>query len=280
MEKEEKKLVVFPQTVEEWNALPNEVKVRLLFHDTWLGDVRRDNLWYHYTTVDALATMIVKEGIEMWATQCQFLNDRNEIQEGLKILKPMLSNILSKTDNADEKLDKIYVKSTFLSCLSMAKDSVPMWNTYAQLGNGIALGFQPHIPSCDDYKVLKVIYHDSKRESKWIKSTINLSESNNQLDKTRLFSRITFLPIAIKHKSFEYEDEIRLICESKDVYFRSRGGLLVPYKKFTIDSCYLREIVIGPANDADRMHYAIELLLKKFKLKDVEIKHSAVPLRN
>ena len=107
MEKEEKKLVVFPQTVEEWNALPNEVKVRLLFHDTWLGDVRRDNLWYHYTTVDALATMIVKEGIEMWATQCQFLNDRNEIQEGLKILKPMLSNILSKTDNADEKLDKI-----------------------------------------------------------------------------------------------------------------------------------------------------------------------------
>lgn len=96
MEKETMKVVVFPETVEEWNALSQEVRFRLLFHDMWLGDMRRDNLWYHYTTVDALVSMITENGIEMWATQCQFLNDRNEIMEGVRFLKPLIAGILEK----------------------------------------------------------------------------------------------------------------------------------------------------------------------------------------
>lgn len=281
MNEKEEKVVVFPETLEEWNALSTEEKVRLLFHDVWLGDVRRGNLWYHYTTVDALASMITTDGVEMWATQCQFLNDRSEIKEGINFLRPMIEGLLEKYGrNSDEILTKKYINSTFLSCLTTAKESIPMWNTYAQFGNGIALGFQPHIPSCDDYKVLKVIYRNTEGESKWIRETTRLAESSNSLDKTKLLSSIAYLPLVIKNKAFEYEDEIRLICESKDIYFRSRKGLLVPYKKFKIDNRYLREIIIGPANDADRMHYAIELLLKECRLDNVSIKHSAVPLRN
>lgn len=280
MEKETMKVVVFPETVEEWNALSQEVRFRLLFHDMWLGDMRRDNLWYHYTTVDALVSMITENGIEMWATQCQFLNDRNEIMEGVRFLKPLIAGILEKNDISDEKLAKRYINSTFLSCLTTAKESIPMWNTYAQLGNGIALGFQPHIPTNDDYKVLKVIYKNAENESKWIRETTKIAESTNSLDKVRLLSNIAYIPMAMKNRAFEYEDEIRLICESKDIYFRSREGLLVPYKKFIINNCFLREIIIGPANDADRMRYAIELLLKKNGLNNVEIKHSSLPLRN
>ena len=278
--KREKRVVVFPETIEEWNALSEEERFRLLFHDVWLGDVRRDNLWYHYTTVDALATMILADGIELWATQCQFLNDRNEIREGIDFMKPMVDGILKNIGHTDEELMSIYVRKTFLSCLSIAKDSVPMWNTYGQTGNGVALGFQPHIPSTDDYKVLKVVYRNIESESQWIKATMKLAESNKKLDKIRLLSTIGYLPMAIKNNAFDYENEIRLICESKDVHFRSRNGLLVPYKKFAINSCYLREIIIGPANDADRMEYAIGLLLKEYKLNDVEIKRSSVPLRN
>ena len=280
MKKETMKVVVFPETVEEWNALSQEERFRLLFHDTWLGEVSRDNLWYHYTTVDALSSMITKDGVEMWATQCQFLNDRNEIMEGVRFLKPLIEGILEKNDISDEKLAKRYINSTFLSCLTTAKESIPMWNTYAQLGNGIALGFQPHIPTSDDYKVLKVIYRNAENESKWIRETSKIAESTNSPDKVRLLSNIAYMPMAMKNKAFEYEDEIRLICESNEVHFRSRKGLLVPYKKFVINSCYLREIIIGPANDADRMQYAIELLLKKFNLNDVKIKRSSVPLRN
>jgi hypothetical protein len=225
--------------------------------------------------------MITTDGVEMWATQCQFLNDRSEIKEGIKFLRPMIEGLLEKYGrNSDEILTKKYVNSTFLSCLTIAKESIPMWNTYAQFGNGIALGFQPHIPSCDDYKVLKVIYRNTEAESKWIRETTRLAESSNFLDKTKLLSSIAYLPFVIKNKAFEYEDEIRLICDTKKVYFRSRNGLLVPYKKFKIDNRYLREIIIGPANDADRMHYAIELLLKECRLDNVSIKRSAVPLRN
>lgn len=278
--KEGMNMLVFPETVDEWNTLSADEKIRLLFHDAWLGDVHRDDLWYHYTTVDALASMITTDGVEIWATQCQFLNDRNEIREGLDVFKPMLSSILRKIEGANESLEELYVKQTFLSCLSTAKDSIPMWNAYAQLGNGVALGFQPHIPSSDDYKVIKVVYHDTERELKWIQNTIKLVESSNSFNKARLLSSITFLPLAIKNKAFEYEAEIRLICDTEEVYFRSRKGLLVPYKKFLINSCYLREIIIGPANDADRMQYAIELLLKKFNLNDVKIKRSSAPLRN
>jgi hypothetical protein len=33
MKEKEEKVVVFPETLEEWNALSTEEKVRLLFHD-------------------------------------------------------------------------------------------------------------------------------------------------------------------------------------------------------------------------------------------------------
>lgn len=86
--------------------------------------------------------------------------------------------------------------------------------------------------------------------------------------------------MALKNNAFEYEQEIRMVCEQKEINFRPRNGLLIPYKKFCIDIKHLKEIMIGPAIDADRQQFAIELLLRKYNIQGVNIARSSVPLRN
>ena len=269
------KIVTFPSTAEEWNRLSVEERFRILFHDFWLNGADTNCMWYHYTTIDALHSMISRSGVEFWATQSRFLNDSVEIQVGIN----KLADILPK-NITHEKLKNRYNCSVFLSCFSLAKDSVPMWNTYAQAGNGIALGFEPHIPSTDDYRILKVIYEGTEDESLWRKQTIRLAERNSNFGTTQLLSSIVYLPMALKNNAFEYEHEIRMVCEKNEINFRSRNGLLIPYKKFTIDISHLKEIMIGPTADADRQQFAIELLLRKYNIQGVNITRSAVPLRN
>lgn len=269
------KIVTFPSTAEEWNHLSVEERFRILFHDFWLYGADTNSMWYHYTTIDALHSMISSSGVEFWATQSQFLNDRIEIQVGIN----KLANILPKNITR-KKFENRYNSSVFVSCFSLAKDSVPMWNTYAQAGNGIALGFEPHIPSTDDYRILKVIYESTEDESLWRKQTIRLAETKSNFGTTQLLSSIVYLPMALKNNAFEYEQEIRMVCEQKEIYFRPRNGLLIPYKKFCIDIKHLKEIMIGPAIDADRQQFAIELLLRKYNIQGVNIARSSVPLRN
>jgi hypothetical protein len=84
-----------------------------------------------------------------------------------------------------------------------------------------------------------------------------------------------------KKYDFVYEREIRLICENNnEIFFRISNGLIVPYKKIYIDIKHLKEIMIGPAIDSDRMKFSIELLLRQRGIKGVKVTKSSAPLRN
>lgn len=270
-------LQTLPDTAQEWEQLPFTEKVNVLFNEEWLPDVNPSNLWYHYTTIDALPTMITDKGVELWATHSSFVNDKEEIKLGAQHIAKLLKSITT-----EEKVMRRYDNSVFISCLSQEKDSIPMWNAYGGGGNGIALGFKPHIPQIGStHQYMKVIYEGTIAEDQWINRVTEYMQKKNKLDNLSGMLSILYLPMAYKHYKFAYEKEIRFLYfdDSEPTFFRNRKGLLVPYKKMYVGCDKLSEIMIGPTADGERTELAIRLLLEQKGMSDIQITHSSAPLR-
>lgn len=266
----------WPETEAKWNELSLEKKIQLLFYDEWLEDIHPEKLWYHYTSIDALQTMLTDKGVELWASHGMYVNDKEEIIYGAKYIAELMKKVVSQ-----EKVMHRYEGSTYLACLSLERDSIPMWNTYGGNGCGITLGFKPHIPSDASYQCMRVIYEGTKAETEWFNKSLRQLGEKNKLDQMSGILNILYLPLAFKSYGFVYEKEIRLISMDKSpIYFRTRKNLIVPYRKIYVDYQYLSEIMIGPSADANRMEYAIKLLLQQKGIKGVKVVHSTSPLRN
>ena len=72
--------------VAEWDELSADEKFNNLFYGTWFPQMDKNELWFHYTSVDALTSMLKPNSVELWATQCRFVNDKEEIKCGVKRL--------------------------------------------------------------------------------------------------------------------------------------------------------------------------------------------------
>lgn len=107
----------------------------------------------------------------------------------------------------------------------------------------------------------------------------------------------------VKHKAFEYEQEFRIIvskpnpihyvfgtkCDtfgdelisnkSDNILFREKEGMIIPYVEQQIPLRCLKEIIIGPTADFERLKDAITVFLLNRDIKIVEITRSEVPYR-
>lgn len=107
----------------------------------------------------------------------------------------------------------------------------------------------------------------------------------------------------IKHKSYEFEQEFRVLADcciakwekygassddnanslsdecNNDILFREKDGMIIPYVKQGIPVNFLKEIIIGPTADFDRLKDAITVFLLNRDIKIVEITRSEVPYR-
>ncbi|AKU21882.1 hypothetical protein ACZ75_10790 [Massilia sp. NR 4-1] len=107
------------------------------------------------------------------------------------------------------------------------------------------------------------------------------------------------LPALCKNYGFHEEDEVRIVAvpadkelydllgggpddafnQGKDVEFRTRGGLLIPYISIGFmheETRPIKRIIVGPHADATRRRKAVEALVKQCKL-DVEVLCSDIP---
>jgi len=92
------------------------------------------------------------------------------------------------------------------------------------------------------------------------------------------------LPL-LKHKGFFEEQEYRLVFATKsaqvsDIKFRYRSGVAVPYIVLFGDEHIplpIREIVVGPSQDAELRVQAIQLMLVQKGLNPDFVKLSSIP---
>lgn len=213
----------------------------------------------------------------------------------------------------------------YLISFSRAKDSLPMWGMYAKQGNGIALVFDEDRLQytfsdsickdciyCQDDEMAPVMdmiqedYNKYLHEIRHEKSSI--STWSTALADIRLHNMFRKIGPYVKHKSFEYEEEFRIVVSnpltvsykmgddlpafesysnttsdklSDNILFREKEGMIIPYVEQKISIDYLKGIIIGPTTDFDRQKEALRIFMrsKHIDTSHIEITKSKVPYR-
>jgi len=143
---------------------------------------------------------------------------------------------------SDQSFDAIS-KQYRIYCLTPKPDCQLMWGHYAQAHKGICLGFK----TANDVfcSALKVIYSDEYPKLNF--SSDSLSEN--------------LLPLLVKSKPWEYENEYRLISE-ENAHAQGQGTLRTDNGFFQVPPDALQSIYVG-INTLDTELDKLKALLKK-----------------
>lgn len=202
------------------------------------------NELYHYTTIEAVNSIIRDNGITLWATRYDYLNDKSEFIHGVDTINKCLSEfeetekineverISQYADTLGKEMKKLYSEKEigfYTISLSEEGNSLPMWNTYSKNCNGIALCFNSNlIKECiENFSSIKPLppYENLLKKIKYthedvleiIKNQYHLLKSNSKQSSIgNYINLLNFLAICIKNKCFEYEKEWRIIIKDDD----------------------------------------------------------------
>lgn len=241
---------------------------------------------YQYTDVDALFNGIVRPQDDgsvdlcLRSTNCQYLNDFNEIKYGKEVVDQLVFGYLK--EGRDEYRSLVNLDNIYLSCFSTEVNILPMWSMYGKEGKGIALGFDVDLLQSDKRHLYRCIYdfvefryeiQEAVRSSRKKENTIG----NDPV----VFSRyISVLHELVKHHCYEYEQEYRLIIDTEEKpEYRSSGGILIPYVENHFPAKALRTVIVGPRNDDEMVVKSIKRWLESVGKGDVNVVPSGLPFR-
>ena len=260
--------LLFPTTV--------EVSVLREFLEMELKDKFEGEQLYHYTNCK-VAQELFKENADLWCTHYRFMNDSKEWFSGLELIGDILRN-----QGCDELADEVDLLPEKIGCapwitsFSMNCDKASMWGMYCDRSKGgFAFGFnrldleqlidQKNQSSQDEYFLLPCIYDaDSvKKILRYILDECHSDEDEHLCREgcehelaTRVLSRIFFLSLIVKHPSFDYEKEWRLIVRKHDTPPLDDEGLRLLYckKKTHIFSSLFEVRQINEMTDEEMPH--------------------------
>lgn len=232
---------------------------------------------FHYTTMNALTQIMQKEKVCFLATHYKYLNDPSEYQWGLEQLKSKFPEF--DTDETD----------LFILSLSKQCDFLPMWNMYAQNGNGIMLEVGNSASYCFDnqFTMSDCEYEiDSKAWLSELKACERYKNSEDETIQRLGQSWIKSIPAIMKHPAYKYENEKRLIfnkLENEELIFREKNGILRPCIKRTFDKSFIKSITLGPMllEKKEKAKESLQMFLHQNKYENLidKIHFSSVPYK-
>lgn len=248
---------------------------------------------YHYTDLNAFINIIRNEDIVLRATNCLYLNDSNEIVEGVKSVERVIQ----------KKIDVCAFRNYYLSSFCQTSDTLQMWGMYAANGAGCALGF--------DFSQLQKAYglsikctYGEKEIDESFKNFYNLNKNghivhmgpNHEEEQRRIDANkkqiqdeletnlIITTCLGSKNIAYENEQERRCVVYTDNplyVKHKVKNGIVIPYVEVHIPKTALREVIIGPTNTS---HIAMQsvihfLKMKGYDLDKVNVTLSKIPYR-
>lgn len=247
---------------------------------------------YHYTDIHALTCILNKDIIKLRASNCLYLNDGREIEEGIDLLKEYLKIDYSKHS----------FRSYYISSFSNNRDNLTMWNMYAANGKGCAIGF----------KADKILSNSSEIFDFWVPCLYNKDEAKlflaaklsfidklhytvsfptsheNSIQKIDAETEVQNVHIetclACKNASFHEENEFRGVIyrdSNQEIQFREKDGVIIPYVEVDIPKDAIEEIVIGPTNKSELTTLSVINMLQNrgYDWKNIKVTNSVVPYR-
>lgn len=236
------------------------------------------------------------------------LEEKLHISENHKISNLIKDEKINKFIRDVDNLDFVTPNhvSIYVTSFSMAKDTLPMWSMYAHNGNGISLGFdykgmeqemtplsfsipklhygKPQGQDWDFYLESTYLEYYSSSQKFVKEHYCNLPEEkqNIMISVMTYLWLINIIPCRFKNEAYSYEKEIRITTqENKDVKYRNSKGFIVPYLEIPINIKHLKEIIIGPTLDQERIILPLKKLLvsKGIDIQNIEIYCSKIPYR-
>lgn len=252
-------------------------------------------LVYHYTDIDALLNGIIvsapksEEEICLRATRWTHLNDKEEIESGLRLIGDGTTERLKFLSDG---VRKYHEQSCSLS-FCKSKDSLPMWGMYGKNGAGVMLAFDTNIlRSIFGFRMQPCIYENTDYDNDVINllSSLDLGDSFKSLSndsKLYLSFILTAVFVSIrKNAAFNFEDEVRIIGLGnnhfglpKDIQYRISRGVITPYVNVFLPKSALKEVWLGPTNNIELAKASTEEFLLSRGFNDVKVKISQVPYR-
>ncbi len=247
---------------------------------------------YHYTDLNALISILGKNCITLRATNCLYLNDSNEIIEGIESIK--------RVENAT--IDESAFRSYYLTSFSKQPDCLSMWGMYAANGSGCAIGFDIDIIT-KPYDGCIVCKYDKQEIDNDLKNFMSLLRNGvcasypsngepaiikkNTGKELEELIKMQYLVTCLgsKNENYIFEDEIRCFVANhinkKEVSFKVKNGIVIPFLNIEIPKIALKSIVIGPTNKSQLTMQSIKhmLSINEYDLHHVNLKTSKVPYR-
>lgn len=210
----------------------------------------------HYTRIGSLCNFLPRENASWssaWATPVQFLNDRMELELGLKTLYEVANGNLKSESKIISILAELQTgwgqleTDAFQMSFSGNPDELGQWRGYAS--NGMGCSVVTDVKSLHEVSdVAGWVLYDENEQKEFARKVLSnlLAVTDNGLIERVLIASACFM----KHKGFQFEKEFRLIHfpDPTHVGFRESGERLVPYFDFLSGSNALPiiRIIIGP----------------------------------
>lgn len=213
---------------------------------------------YHYTDAGAVSSILINRSF--WATDIQYLNDKNEG----KVVRNIIMNIVNDL-YSDIRLNE-YTKAAirqflrsdakvYMASFSKRRDNLSLYRSYCPSGGGYCVGFtEDYLKGIDNIKYVECVYCE-KEQRDWSRMFVNsflvelkkISKyfdspdraSNELLHKTGLYSELIEAQIKYKANEFSSEEEVRVYASrvpNLDLSARSSrsGNLIIPYAIFRL----------------------------------------------
>lgn len=247
---------------------------------------------YHYSDLDA--TLSILENQQLWLTNSVFLNDNEEMHEGVNtLLNATEQSLMGKMDKSSseifagqmrqflsELLSEENVEPCYIVSFSEQADLLSQWRGYGMFCIEFDSSYIPSmrcVYSQDDkinlaLKALNEVY--DKFESTLLKS------GNGELSPDVVFwvyHTLMRASLSMKNTGFVEEKEHRMaisFADSGPVQFRTKGDIVIPYVAWDIDTRAIKAIHIGPVKNKDITYKSLEnYLLHKRKANPEKYEH-------
>jgi hypothetical protein len=248
----------------------------------------------HYTSQSGLIEIISSE--TLWATNIKFLNDEQEFQHALELIRGLIPKSKITPDHRDHavysqfieqiekelnSLDRYVTESIYTFSFSQEIDLLSQWRGYCSDNNGFCLVFDiektfEHVKEKHpNVHLMECVYETNVKEKK-IKEVLNnywsqfFSASTKEKKKNiidQLAKDVTLLASYFKHPSFSEEKEKRIVVilefpAHSGLQFRTGRFSLIPFISLPVPRLCIKKICIGPTANKELAKRALEMFLE------------------
>lgn len=291
------------------NALENAyAELRPFFQNKLKG-----RILYHYTTLSTFDAFL-KDDAQLVCTHYAALNDSSEMTCGFDMICDYLQRICGVARITCQQLKECFVegkstemiKPTWIMSFSLEEDSLYQWGMYTERKQGgYSVGFNSNELNnlVDDsnqrnettgsppftMKLIPCLYTETDKDRIETFLSIAFNQADDALSRLKtngfndpdaamtILARMVLVSCLIKHDSFKYEDEVRLVVDPTYSSFgdvsliggkpRWKTGLF-PHAGTPLRSAF-KEVWISPHGDKQLLKDVAEMMNKKYGLNYV-----------